>query len=105
MLRHALISQIVQMLIMELSILQISYSSEMELEDDSPPASSPRMDRLSMRSESPESYIFRTYIFYKRAYSFIKWQKTDILHLTSLGLRKIQKFTCYIGYIGLYRPI
>ena len=23
---------------------------------------------------------------------------TDILHLTSLGLRKIQKFTCYIGY-------
>ena len=55
MLRHALISQIVQMLIMELSILQISYSSEMELEDDSPPASSPRMDRLSMRSESPET--------------------------------------------------
>ena len=57
MLRYALISQIVQMLIMELSILQISYSSEMELEDDSPPASSPRMDRLSMRSESPETDV------------------------------------------------
>ena len=63
MLRYALISQIVQMLIMELSILQISYSSEMELEDDSPPASSPRMDRLSMRSESPETcYIGYTFV-------------------------------------------
>ena len=27
----------------------------MELEDDSPPASSPRLDRLSMRSDSPEA--------------------------------------------------
>ena len=27
---------------------------------------------------------------------------TDILHLTSLGLRKIQKFTCYIGYIFVH---
>ena len=27
----------------------------MELEDDSPPPSSPRLDRLSMRSDSPET--------------------------------------------------
>ena len=29
--------------------------SVMELEDDSPPPSSPRLDRLSMRSDSPEA--------------------------------------------------
>ncbi len=32
----------------------LTQSSLMELEDDSPPPSSPRLDRLSMRSDSPE---------------------------------------------------
>ena len=32
-----------------------TQSSVMELEDDSPPPSSPRLDRLSMRSDSPEA--------------------------------------------------
>ena len=33
----------------------LTQSSLMELEDDSPPPSSPRLDRLSMRSDSPEA--------------------------------------------------
>ena len=44
-----------QIIITDYFTFTTSSLSVMELEDDSPPPSSPRLDRLSMRSDSPEA--------------------------------------------------
>ena len=49
------IQEVQMLIVMRLFIDYFTQSSVMELEDDSPPPSSPRLDRLSMRSDSPEA--------------------------------------------------
>ena len=49
------IPEVQMLIVMRLFIEYFTQSSLMELEDDSPPPSSPRLDRLSMRSDSPEA--------------------------------------------------